>query len=175
LVFQAEVPEMQLAQIPMGSKVIVRVDAIRGLELEGIVEAIEPQADQVGRIFRLRVGVKSPPNSVKPGMFGRGEVTATSVKDAVSLPEAVVMSEGTQRYVYVIEGDKAVRVNVTLGVREAGRVQVNGLPTNAEVIDRGREVIDRGRNKVRAGDPVKKEAPGESEGEAKPATEANQG
>ena len=168
LVFQAEVPELQLAQIPMGSKVVVRVDAIRGLELEGIVEAIEPQADQVGRIFRIRVAVKNPPNSVKPGMFGRGEVTATSVKDAVSLPEAVVMSEGTQRYVYVIEGDKAARVNVTLGVREAGRVQVSGLPANVDV-------IDRGRNKVRAGDPVKRETPGEAEGEAKPATEASQG
>lgn len=166
LVFQAEVPEMQLAQIPMGSKVVVRVDAIRGLELEGIVEAIEPQADQVGRIFRLRIGVKNPPNSVKPGMFGRGEVTATSVPDAISLPEAVVMNEGTQRYVYVIEGDKAVRMNVTLGVRQAGRVQVSGLPANAVV-------IDRGRNKVRPGDPVKVDTPAATKNEAeKPAEDA---
>jgi membrane fusion protein (multidrug efflux system) len=139
------VPETLLSHVRVGQKISLTTDALPDMRFEGEIYAIDPQLDVNGRALKLRALVDNHDQVLRPGLFARVGISAENRDNAILIPEAAVVPEGNTRYVFRIEDGKAVRVEVKLGLRRNGEVEITqGLAP-------GDVVITGGQQRVRSG------------------------
>lgn len=95
----------------------------------GVIEGVAGAADARTRTFA--VDVVAPGSDVlRPGLFARVVLHGALLHEAVLVPDAAVVADeaGETYFVFVVEGDRARRVAVTLGPRQGeGRLLRGGL------------------------------------------------
>lgn len=151
--FEGEIPESNIGKIDIGSNVTVTVNAIPGATFQGVVRAISPAGETVGRLFKARVAFLGNTSNLKPGMYATGTVVLRTIPNAATVPATAIVKRSGKDVVFVIEGDEAKAIPVTIGLRTDGVVQVSGIPA-------GRQVIVAGQNSLDDGSKVKLDQPG---------------
>ena len=142
------VPEQYLNQISIGTPVRLRLDAQEGREFVGEVNAISPLIDEQGRSVVLRAHVPNPDLHLRPGQFAR-VVLDLNEAEALMVPETALSPSGQAQYVFRVKEDNIVeRIEVQVGIRRDGWVQVNGLDESDLVLITGLQKIQNG-SKVR--------------------------
>ena len=144
------VPETLLSNIRVGQKIRLTTDALPDRSFDGEIYAIDPQLDVNGRALKLRALVDNHDQILRPGLFARVGISAEDRDNAIMIPEAAVVPQGNTRYVFRIEDSKAVRIDVKLGLRRNGEVEVTeGLvPGDVIVISGQQRVRNGGRVEV---------------------------
>jgi len=136
------IPEVYLSEVAIGQKVDVRVDAFRGDTFFGEVYAIAPEVDVGGRSFMVRAQIANNDGLLVPGLFAQVELELERKENALLIPEAALMPAGDKQYVYRIDEGKAVRSEVTLGMRQGDMVEIiSGLDSGAQVVTAGQMKI----------------------------------
>lgn len=103
-------------------------------EVTFVGSAVDPATDVV--TVRLRVPADS---GLRPGQFVGLRILTEEHRDCLTVPvESVVTREG-QSQIAVVEGSRAVMRPVTLGLRDGGRVEVEG-----DGIEEGMRVVTEG-------------------------------
>jgi membrane fusion protein (multidrug efflux system) len=158
------VPVDAASQIRPGQGVVFTLSAFPGREFRGQVARIEPMADpqtrQVGVYLRM-----TNPGGVIGGQFATGRVLGQATAEAVVVPETAVRGGGTDTYVLVVEGGRAVKRVVSLGMADESRGVVavaSGLGAGEQVIITPTAAIAEGA-RVEVGAPAAA-APGGTEG-----------
>ena len=130
--------EVRAGETPM----LVRVGS-RELPLQ-VVSYKSPAIDLRSRTFEVRCQIASPPPEVVPGALADVIVVLES-RQAVGVPlDAVVTYEGAP-VVYVVEGDRARRVPVRLGIRSDDYLEVvDGLQPGTKVVLTGQSRLQDG-------------------------------
>lgn len=150
------VPEHYLMQLAVGTPIHLRLDAQAGQDFRGTITAINPVIDEQGRSVVLRAHVSNPDGYLRPGQFARIVLDLNEV-DALMVPETALSPSGKSQYVYrVVDGDVVEQVEVTVGIRRDGWVQVTGLAPQDLIIISGLQ-------KVRPGVQVRYAAPPSTE------------
>jgi RND family efflux transporter MFP subunit len=142
--FSGQVPETQISKIQVGKSVDVTITALPNQHFVGRIAAVSPQGSNVGRLFDVRVQIAGNMAGVKPGMFAKGQVQLQVVPSATVIPKTAVVTQGTLKYVFIVEGEKAKRIPVQTGLEQGNVVQVTGVPTSAKVIVRGQTGLSEG-------------------------------
>ena len=139
------VPELQLPRLRQGQSIVVTADAIPGRSFEGTVYAIDPVVDIDGRAIRSRATVPNPERLLSPGLFARIRIIVEERPGALLVPESAIVADAGKTFVFRVADGQAERVEVSLGERLPGRVEVrSGLRA-------GDTVIAAGHQRVRAG------------------------
>ena len=137
LEFEAPVPSRDFPKVRLGAPVSVSVDALPDARLEGRVSRIAPLVDERTRSFTVVVEVKGRPELVG-GLFARAFVTVGTAKDAVVLPPAALVRDGSdpaRAQVFVVLEGKAEKRTIDLGVETPDGVQVrNGVVAGDVVV-----------------------------------------
>lgn len=138
-----QVPEVRLGQVRVGQSVELTHS---GKTVTGHVWKISPLVDEQNRNAEVRIAL--PSNSgLRPGMFAEAKVDIGELS-ALSVPLEAVRGEEPEYYVFLLDGDKARRQDVTVRERREGKALVDqGLKT-------GQEVITEGGGFLRDGDTV---------------------
>ncbi len=140
-----KLPETALTEITTGQSVIVEVDALPGRTFSAEIYAISPMVDVNGRALHVRARMKNPDLLLRPGLFARVTVKGRDTHEVVMVPESAIVPRGGETFVYVIRGGKAVETKVTLGKREAGKVQIlSGLEAKSTVVVAGQLKLRNG-------------------------------
>lgn len=140
-----QIPERHAANVRVGQKVLVRIDAWPDRQFEGELYAIAPQANEGGRSLVLRARLGNEDKALRPGMFARIDLVMESGSTALTIPEQAIMPEGEQRFVYKIKDGKAVKTAVTTGRRESTRVEIlEGLTEQDQVVTGGQIKLQDG-------------------------------
>ena len=138
LMIDVRVPEQYLAQLAVGQEATLRLDAFPGISFAGEIAAIDPKVDEAGRSIALRARVPNADGRLRPGLFARVAVTLPEQGPALLIPEQAIVLEGAGAYVYRLENGTAARVDVKLGQRRAGEVQVTeGLAAGDLIVTDG--------------------------------------
>ena len=138
------VPERYLNQLQVGSPIHLQLDSQPDQTFQGQVNAISPIVDEQGRAVQLRAHVSNPEGQLRPGLFARVVLDLAQL-DAVMVPETALAPAGQSQYVYrVTEGDVAQRVEVQVGIRRDGWVQVSGVQAGDQVLTTGLQKIKEG-------------------------------
>jgi membrane fusion protein (multidrug efflux system) len=154
------VPEAALPRIESGQTVRVEVDAFPGERFSGSVYAIDPQLDASGRSLSLRATIANSDGRLRPGLFARVELELDERAGALLLPEQALWPVGEKQYVYVVADGAAQLVEVAIGTRQDGMVEIaHGLQADAVV-------ITAGQLKIGPGMPVQPLEAGANEGTA---------
>jgi membrane fusion protein (multidrug efflux system) len=139
------VPELQVANLRPGQNIVIAADAIPGAAFEGAIYAIDPIVDVNGRAIRLRARVPNPDGRLLPGLFVRIQIIVERRQDAVLVPESAVVAEAGKTFVYRIVNGRAERVDVALGQRRPGVVEVRkGLGREDTVVTAGHQRLGDG-------------------------------
>jgi membrane fusion protein (multidrug efflux system) len=142
------VPETYLRQVQPGQSLTITLDALPGKQFDGKVAAVNPLIDAAGRAVVIRAQVRNQDTVLRPGMFARVRLITKDQADAMVVPEQALVPQGTERYVFKIIDNKAVRVKVETGQRRDGKLEViSGLAP-------GDLIVTAGQLKIRDGSPV---------------------
>lgn len=142
--FEAEVPELNIDKITLGSMVTIKVSALGDVAFNGVVRAISPAGETVGRLFKLRIAFVGNAAALKPGMYATGTVVLRTIPNAATVPVTSIVKRDGKDVVFVVNGDKAKQVAVTTGLQTDGVIQVEGLGTGQQVIVAGQTSLDDG-------------------------------
>ena len=139
------VPESALGRIRPGQGVRIEVDAFPGESFTGSVYAIDPQLDAAGRAVQLRATIPNENARLRPGLFARVELELDTRANALLLPEQALWPQGEKQFVYVVDNGTAKLVEVSIGIRQNGMVEITrGLDKDAQVITAGQLKIGPG-------------------------------
>ncbi|NND44193.1 MAG: efflux RND transporter periplasmic adaptor subunit [Xanthomonadales bacterium] len=129
------VPEQDYRKLRVDQQAALRVDALPGETFVGRIARISPVIDPATGTFKVTVEVSDSEQLLKPGMFGRVAVIYDTREDVVLVQRAALLDSNLQSSVFVIDGDQAVRREITLGYSSGSSVEVvSGLNAGDEVV-----------------------------------------
>jgi len=143
---RAKVSDHYVGQVTQGQRVEIVVGGRDTLvsEIARVGQYIEP----ANRTFEIVVPVPEG-GDLLPNEFAAMRINDLHLDSAISLPSGLILQDRQGRdFVYVIEGGKAVRKPVTVGMAANNRVLIEAGVTD------GMSVIDRGAGQVVEGEAV---------------------
>ena len=140
-----DVPERYAARLARGQKVTFRVAALPGREFTGTVDFVDPVVRLPGRTIMVKATVPNASRQLQAGMFLEARLSTETRTDAVVIPEDAVVPMLGNDFVWVVDGGKAARRQVDLGVRTPGFVEVrSGVAADELVVVGGAERLQEG-------------------------------
>ncbi len=141
------VPERAVGLARMGIPIEAKVATYPGETFPGEVFFISPSLDRETRRMLIKAWMPNPGHKLRPGMFAKVKVEIGRKEGALLVPEASVVYSREGQFVWRVgDGNKAERVMVTLGARQAGRVEVvSGLSSGDEIVTAGTNKVEVGR------------------------------
>ncbi len=135
LEWRAEVTAAELGKVrPGGTAMLTAPD---GSRVEGRVRMVAPTVDPQTRMALIYVDLPPDAHGLRAGMFARGEFDLGRAA-ALTLPQSAVLLREGFAYVFRIEGDKVAQIKVTVGRRQADRVEITaGLEAGVAVVAQG--------------------------------------
>jgi RND family efflux transporter MFP subunit len=124
----ADLDQVDLPAVPLGASVRVVPDAFPALELAGTVvqRSASGTSDGGAVTFAIRVALGDGIGEaeVRPGMTAALVIPSVAVDDALLVPAEAIETVGRRSFVQVRRDGEKESVEVTLGLRQAGKVQI---------------------------------------------------
>ncbi len=155
-------PERYVPVMERGATVSIATTAFPGVELNGVIDVVDPMLDPETRSAMVIVLADNPGERFRPGMSADVGVVLSRRDDALTIPAEAVFAEGDQALVYVVQPDSSVaRTPVILGTRLAGSVEVtSGLEDGQSVVRAGHQKLYPGAKVM----PIPSDAPVAADG-----------
>ncbi|HZP43909.1 MAG TPA: efflux RND transporter periplasmic adaptor subunit [Candidatus Binatia bacterium] len=135
----AQLVQQEIGRVDEHAAAKVVMDAFPGRTFAGEVDAVPAYVDPASRTAPVRLRVKDPEHVLRPGMTGAVAMEVGRVREAVLVPAAAVVRDGTTALVFVEEAPgRYVPHPVALGVARDAEVEVaSGVPPGARVVTTG--------------------------------------
>jgi len=142
------VQEKDLARVRIGEPVEIRVDTYPAEVFRGTVSHTARALDPVSRAMQAEVDIPNRDGRLRPGMYARVALITGVHGNALAVPSPAVLSDGDQRYVFVVRGHRAHRQPVQTGDEDGDRTEILGG------LGAGDAVVVLGANSLSDGSPV---------------------
>lgn len=138
-----QVPERYAQELAEGQTVSFSVAAFPDRRFTGTVDFVDPRVELPGRTITVKAVVENPERILSPGMFVEARLETEVRPEALVVPEEAILPLGGTNYVWVITDEgTADRVEVELGVRVPGTVEIrDGLSADQRVVTRGHAML----------------------------------
>lgn len=144
-----DVPERYYPHLAAGDLAPARLDALPGVELEGQVFAVVPQAGSAARTFPVIVRAANPGRQAAAGMLARVRLVLSSSDDVLQVPKDAIVRQMGGEAVFLLDGDAVRVVTVRSGRASGAHVEVAGdLAPGDLVVVRGNERLQPGQKVV---------------------------
>ena len=138
------VPEVFVARVSQGSPVTARATAFGERRFQGRVAVVDTRIDTATRTVRVISEFDNTDEALRPGLFMTVDLELERRDNALLIAEEALDPIGDRSFVYVIRDNRARRVEVRLGQRLPGEVEVtSGVRAGEQVVVQG---IQRLRN-----------------------------
>ena len=167
VIARAHVPDVKELKVGDAANIL---PADGSAKVAGKVTVISPALDPTSTTVEVWVQSPNPGQRLKPGTSVRVEMIARTVQSALVIPQAAVLtsSSGSTSVIVVGPENKPEKKGVTLGIRDAGNVEVtNGLESGERVVTTGAFELSKLEEDVLAKTKVEIQAPKEEEEDEK--------
>jgi len=127
LQLEADLDEVDVPHVPLGTRVEVVADAFPGTTLHGTVASIAQVGAQQGggTVFPATITLAGLDGlDVRPGMTAAVSIPSAAVTNAVLVPAGAITTVGRRSFVTVVSPGNTRTVEVTTGLRANGLVQI---------------------------------------------------
>ncbi len=139
------VNENDVHRLKIGQPAHVDVDALPGHRYEGHVVRLAPSLDPATRTLDAEVQLPNGGGELRAGMYGRAAIVTGVHPGALTVPVGAVQISNGRSFVFVLQGNKVQRREVTLGVDgEQWLEVVAGVQAQDEVVTAGLEGLADG-------------------------------
>ncbi|MFQ5589024.1 MAG: efflux RND transporter periplasmic adaptor subunit [Nitrospiria bacterium] len=143
-----EMPEKYIREVKAGGRVTVRVDALPGEVFPGTIHALIPAGDRESRLFPVEVHLENSGFLLHEGMLARVSFDLGASRPVLMADKDAVIRQGPEAFLFVAQGGKALKKNITTGRARGGRIEVSGD------VKAGDAVVIRGNERLRDGQDV---------------------
>lgn len=146
--FNAQVDEADIANVKVGMKGVVTLDAFPGVNFDTSVVQLKTQAIQTstgGTAFPVLLAMKATGKRLLVGMGGNVDIQVSGIENAVTVPVEALFDEAGGTYVYVVRDNKVHRTKVKTGAMTDTRAQI------LEGVEPGQEVALGGLSNLKDG------------------------
>jgi len=147
-------PQQALAQIGIGQKVTIGVDAYPDTNFQGAISAINSAVDTTTRTVQVRAVLPNDGLKLRPGMFGTVNVSVGQAENLVTLPLTTIAYNSYGDTVFIVSHGKdakgkdeliANQAFVTLGDTRGDQVGVlSGVAAGDQVVNAGQLKLKNG-------------------------------
>jgi len=139
---EVAVSSQDIARIRKGQEALLRVGALPGREFRGVVRLVNLTADPLNKKFGVEASFDNPEGLLRPGTFGDIIFEVQSHENAMVVPQKAVLENS---YVFVVEGGKAVKKTIVLGIQNTAMIEVlDGLAEGDAVVVDGNYGLEDG-------------------------------
>jgi RND family efflux transporter MFP subunit len=140
------VTERDYGYMRNGQPVSLTTDAYPDETFTGRIVRIAPIFRQATRQARIEMSIDNTAYRLKPGMFIRARVELRRVAEAVIVPEQALTERNDRTGVFLVaaDGRSVVWREVTVGIRDGDRVQVEGRGLEGRVVTLGQQLVKDG-------------------------------
>jgi len=148
---KAQVDETDIPNVSQGQSVQVTLDAYPSMTFTGKVSqvAVKSESGSGGTtVFPVILKLDRTDIPLRLGYNSTADIEVLNKKNVITVPITALLEEFGKDYVYVVEGGKAQRHQITTGVKSQDSVEVtSGL-------DEGERIVAEGVSKVKEGQKV---------------------
>lgn len=131
------IPERFITTVDIGQLIAATNIAYPDQQFFGKVTSISTRVDIETRTVQIRAQIPNKDLKLRPGML-MSIVLERNVEQVLQLPESAVIPYEDKHFVFVVEGDTAKRVDVVVGRRKPGIVEISsGLAEGTGVVVEG--------------------------------------
>jgi RND family efflux transporter MFP subunit len=122
-----DVPEADAAWVKDGATANIRIQALGGASIPGMVTrnawALDYSPAKAARTLRTEIDLPNADGRLRPGMYARAVITLEHA-NVWTVPAAAVVTDGDQTICWRVENGKALRTPVQVGLRGGSLVEV---------------------------------------------------
>lgn len=138
----AKVYEEDLDKVQLGQDARVHILSYPQQAFAGKITLIDPNLDAVSRTVNVWIELDNPKDLLKPNMFASVNVITSHNSDALAVPNSALLEANGEQFVFVVEGERFNRIDVTTGARDDQYTEVtDGLTPGDEVVTQGNREI----------------------------------
>lgn len=145
---KVNVSENNLSKFKKGLELDIAVPS-QSLSVKGKVSYVAPSADAQSKMFPIEIEVANPEQKLLPGMKVDVLVKDLESKKGLLLSTDAIIEENGKKYVFVVEGDKAVKREVIISEGNTSKVIVQqGASSGDKAVVKGQTQL-KDQSKVR--------------------------
>ena len=140
------VPENDIQRIQKGSSMKIIVPALGNSTFSGKVTERGVSADARSRTYEVKATIANPNKQLLPGMICQAFTNYMQGTEGVFVPANLIQLDDNNRtFVWVVNGGKAVKREITISNQTAQGAQVSGgLSTGDQIIVAGQQKVSNG-------------------------------
>ena len=142
------VTETIVNRIENGQSVAVNISAASSTPFIGQVVTVSPTADPMTQTFSVEISIDNSEGLLRPGMFAEAFFVRDEAENTIVVPRGAVLLDDGSPIVFVVEGQQAIRREVTLGIDSGAKIEITGG------LELGDQLIVTGQTFVRDGSPI---------------------
>lgn len=128
-----DISETLLPYIKAGSKVKITVPAVSTESFETTVRSVSTTTNEQTGLYSIKIDLPADAK-YSIGMFVNTEFTTEEQKAVINIPQSAVLTDDESKYVYVVENEKARKVNVTTGLTNGSNTEITSGLVGAEIL-----------------------------------------
>ena len=138
------VSESLVPKLAIGDEVDVTV-ASAGVSFTGTIRSVEKTANVQTKLYAVVVSVPADVSGLMSGMFAEVSFRTDASADTIVIPTEAILTANGRQYVYVVEGDAARYVEITVGLTGTGVTEVvSGLTAGQKLVVVGQSYLTDG-------------------------------
>lgn len=131
-------PESVLSVLNVNDPIHVVIPALKDLQLEAKISAIEPLVSASSRSIKVRASVNNEDGKLRPGLFARVLLPVQTFERVLWLPEGAIFYQDDKKLVMVSDEGKSLRKEVQVAGFVRGKVAIiSGIEADADVVTAG--------------------------------------
>jgi RND family efflux transporter MFP subunit len=139
------VPGRYLPDVRKDQVAILTSDFMPDISFDGWIKRISPVVDPKSGTFKVTVGVTAPADQAPPGLFVSVRIITDTRQDTVLLPKEAVVYEGGERFIFVVEEDKASKRLLDAGYENSSVIEaLSGIEPGMPIITLGQNGLKDG-------------------------------
>lgn len=146
---ELSVTESVISSVTTDTKAHIDIKSAGIENMEATVCAVANAKDARTGMYPVKVTFPNADGKIKLGMLADVYLSTGGAESVLTVNSNAIMLSGEKRYVYVAEGDKAVKKEVTVGASDTQRTQIlSGLNEGDKVIVEGKDFISETNNLI---------------------------
>ena len=139
---ELDLPERLAPLLTKDIKIRAISDNLSNKEFTAKLDFIDTRIDLNTRTIAAYSLLDNENNLLKPGLLMKVDLILESINNAILIPEEALLSIDGKHFVYVVNNDKAVMRDITIGVRSDALIQVtSGLKEQDSIVYMGQEKL----------------------------------
>lgn len=147
---EINVTESVIPFITQATKATVNIKSAGLKDMEGVISAVSNAKSDTTGMYLVKVSIPNSDGKIKVGMLADVSLVTSGAKDTLVADSNALILKNDKYYVYVAQGEKAVKKEVTIGVTDGKKTQIlTGLSEGDKVIVDGKDFLSEKNNSIR--------------------------